>query len=138
MVARTVHFLSCLSCLTRSSILAALAGALIAAGGCARGAQPVASPQPFRDERDPGDGFQFYESAVPADDDKSGSAEVTTETTIEIDVDDESAAAESTPSDEEAADGAGDDSSSDDGSSGDDEAPGDDGDDSSESRLPAP
>lgn len=138
MVVRPVQFLSCLRSVTLRSVLAAVVGALIAAGGCARGAQPVAS-QPFRDERDPGDGFQFHEGAVPAEDEKSDSAEVTTETTIEIDVDEE--AADSTTSDDEAADAAGDDSSSDEGGSSDDEAPDDgddDGDDASGLQLPAP
>jgi hypothetical protein len=132
MVVRPVQFLCCLSSVARRSVLTAVVGALIAAGGCARGAQPVASPQPFRDEHDPGDGFQFYESAVPTEDAKSDSAEVTSETTIEIDVDEESA--ESTPSDDETPDH-GDDSSSDEAESGDDETP-DDGDDSSGSQLP--
>ena len=142
MVGRTVHFLSSLS---RSSFLAALVGALIAAGGCARGAQPITSPRPFRDEHE-ADGFEFYESSVPADDaDKSESDELTTETTIELDIDDDSAAAE-TPSDDTASDASDDDSSGDDSSgddaSGDDafgdDSSGGDGDDASDARLPAP
>src|SRR5688500_8541818 len=135
MVCRPVQFLSCLGSLSRGSLLAAVVGALIAAAGCARGAQPVASPQPFRDEHDPGDGFQFYESAVPADDDKSESAEVTTETTIEIDVDED--AAGSTATEDEAADTASDETSGDEGGSGDDETLGDGGDDASDTRLPS-
>lgn len=132
MVCRPVQFLGCLGFVTRGSLLAAVVGALIAAGGCARGAQPVASPQPFRDEHDPGDGFQFYESAVPAADDKNDSDEATTETTIEIDMDEESAG--STSTEDEAADTAADDTSGDEGESGEDETLGDD---ASDSRLPS-
>ena len=132
MVCRPVQFVSCLRWMMRRSVLAALVGVTVAAGGCARGAQPVASPQPFRDEHDPGDGFQFYESAVPADDDKSDSAEVTTETTIEIDMDEESA--DSTSSTDDAADATADDSSDDDAAGDDDVS--DVGDDAADSRLP--
>lgn len=131
MASRPVQFLSCLGALTRGSLLAAVAG-LIAAGGCARAAQPVASPQPFRDEHDPGDGFEFSEGAVPAEDGNSESSDDTTETTIEIEVDEESA--ESSSSDDEAADTAGDDGSADEGELGDDEAFADDC-DTSDSRL---
>jgi hypothetical protein len=116
---RTVHFLSGL---TLTTIVAGLVATSIAAGGCSHAGPAVGSTQPFRDERDPADGFQYYESAVPADDDdKSESEEETaTETTIEIDVDDESAgaASEATPSEGESDDGVSDptDGDSDDGS----------------------
>jgi hypothetical protein len=121
-----------LTAMARSTLLAAVVGAVIAAGGCSRGAQPVASPQPFRDEHDPGDGFQFSESAVPAEDSRGDADEITSETTIEIEVDEDSAG-----SDDDAADSAADDSSDDDSASDDSSSDDSSDDDSAGSDLSA-
>jgi hypothetical protein len=100
-----------------------LVGAVVTAGGCRHGGRDTIAVQPFRDETDPDDGFQFYESAVPAGADGSAksSGESATETTVEVEIDDDSGEGSETA----AAAGEDDDEASD----GDDDEAGDDGDD---------
>lgn len=100
----------------------------LGAGGCSRGgAQGPAHPQPIRDEKEPGESFD-YVSAVP-DTGSSGVEEMSggsTETEVEIDEDAaDSDDGEAGKDGEKSADKSDDEASGDDGDGGEDETGGD-------------
>lgn len=104
------------------AMLLLVAGAVLA-DGCRHGERDTIRTQPFRDESDPSD-FQFYESATPAEDatEKSGESGGSSETTVEVDIDDE----ESAGDEGSAAAGSSKDEDDEDSDEGDDEGEGDD------------
>src|SRR6266545_6886735 len=109
---------------------------VLATSGCRHGGRDTIAAQPFRDETDPSDGFQFYESSVPAGADGSAksSGEPATETTVEVEIDDGSGEGSQTAAsrhDDEAAGDDEDDASDDgdeDGDGGEDTSGGDEDD----------
>ena len=105
-------------------LLAVIAGGA-ALAGCHGAPRDTVPTQPFRDEVEPGDGFQYTESATPAGDgEKASGSGSSSETTVEIEIDEESSdGADAESSDEAATDEAAtDEDSSDEDDEGDDGA----------------
>jgi hypothetical protein len=99
-----------------------------AAVGCSHGPRSTVPTQPFRDETEPKDGFQYHESAVPSPGGEAADKSTDSSDSIEIEIDEESAdGAGNATEDGAEADAEAD--QSDDGSDGSDE--GDDEDDDS-------
>ena len=74
--------------LARWALLVGAAGAVVS-GGCRHTQHETIPAQPFRNESEPSDGFQYSEGAAPAADaEGKPAASGTSETQIEIDVDD--------------------------------------------------
>lgn len=111
------------------------AAVVVGAVGCANSTRSTVPAQPFRDESEPKDGFQYYESAVPSpggeSSDKSGDA---SDTTIEIEIEEEAADSSDATADDDSADTDADEDTGGDGGDGSDE--GDEGEDSDESAAP--
>jgi hypothetical protein len=110
--------------------LVALAIGVAVTGGCRHGERDTIPAQPFRDESEPDDGFQYYEGAVPAagEGEKGSGSAATGDTTVEVEIDEGSEdSAESAkagkPSEDEA------DADEDEGDEGDGEDGGGGGDD---------